>query len=117
MSEQHGEKTEKPSAKRVKDAREKGQVATRRDLSMALGSLAATGVLVSAGGYLVHRLTGHIADGLAHFASAPLREISPDDLVPLIRSGGLLLAMTVGPIAAVTAATGVLSSVVQTGFN
>jgi flagellar biosynthetic protein FlhB len=117
MADQYGEKTEKPSAKRLKDAREKGQVATSRDLSMALGSLAATGVLVAAGTYLVRQLAGNVASGLTQFASSPLREITPNDLMPLVTSGGTLIAITVGPIAIATAATGVLSSVVQTGFN
>jgi flagellar biosynthesis protein FlhB len=49
MADQVGEKTEKPSGKRLKEARERGQVAVSRDVSMAFGSLAATGVLVGAG--------------------------------------------------------------------
>src|SRR5438477_330814 len=40
MADGAGEKTEKPSAKRLKDARERGQVAISRDVSTALGSRA-----------------------------------------------------------------------------
>ena len=37
-----GEKTEKPSAKRLKDARKKGQIARSKDLAMAAATVAAT---------------------------------------------------------------------------
>ena len=117
MAEQVGERTEKPSTKKLKDARERGQVAISRDASMALGSLAATGVLVTAGSFLLHRMTGTISDSLSHFGDAPLREIKGEDLVPLVMSGGALVALTAGPVAIAAAATGVLSSVLQTGFN
>jgi len=88
MADQVGEKTEKPSAKRLKDARERGQVAVSRDLSMAFGSLAATGVLVGAGSFLLRRLTATITDSLSHFGDAPLREMRGEDLIPLVISGG-----------------------------
>src|SRR5262245_110757 len=117
MANQVGEKTEKPSAKRLKDARERGQVAVSRDVSMALGSLAATGVLVAGGSFLIQRLIGTITESLAHFGDAPLREMKGEDLVPLVLSGGAVVALTAGPVAIAAAATGVVSSVLQTGFN
>jgi flagellar biosynthetic protein FlhB len=117
MAEQVGEKTEKPSLKRLKDARERGQVAVSRDVSMALGSLASTGVLVAAGAFFLQRLAATVTDTLSHFGDAPLREMRGEDLVPLVTSGGMLVALTAGPIALAAAATGVLSSVLQSGFN
>ena len=74
MADQVGEKTEKPSAKRLREARERGQVAISRDVSMALGSLAATGVLVTAGSFLLRRMMATITDGLSHFGDAPGRQ-------------------------------------------
>jgi flagellar biosynthetic protein FlhB len=117
MADEAGEKTEKPSAKRLKDARKRGQVAVSRDVSMALGSLAATGVLVAAGSFFLHRLTSTITQSLSRLGDAPLREMKAEDLVPLVMSGGAIVAATAGPIALAAAATGVFSSVVQTGFN
>src|SRR5439155_10257470 len=93
MAEQAGEKSEKPSAKRLKDARERGQVAVSKDVSMALGSLAATGVLVAGGSFLLHRLTATITDGLSRLGDAPLREMKAEDLVSLVMSGGALIAL------------------------
>src|SRR5262245_10545506 len=117
MADQVGERTERPSVKRLKEARERGQVAVSRDVSMAMGSLAATGVLVAAGSFLLQRLAATVTDGLSHFGDAPLREMKGEDLVPLLMSGGALVALTAGPIALAAAATGVLSSVLQSGFN
>jgi flagellar biosynthetic protein FlhB len=117
MAEQVGEKTEKPSTRRLKEARERGQVAVSRDVSMALGSLASTGVLVAAGSFFLQRLATTVIDSLSHFGDAPLREMKGEDLVPLVMSGGTLVALTAGPIALAAAASGILSSVLQTGFN
>src|SRR5438094_9113604 len=117
MADQVGEKTEKPSHKKLQEARERGQVTISRDVSMALGSLAATGVLVAAGSFLLHRVRAASTDGLSHFGDAPLREVSSQGLVPVVMSGGAVVALTAGPVAIAAAATGVLSSVLQTGFN
>ncbi|HEY2904424.1 MAG TPA: EscU/YscU/HrcU family type III secretion system export apparatus switch protein [Vicinamibacterales bacterium] len=117
MAGETGEKTEKPSAKRLRDARERGQVAISKDVSMALGTLAATSVLVGAGSFLLHRIVATFIGGLSHFGDSPLREVHGEDLVPLVISGGTLVALTAGPIAIAAAATGVLSSVLQSGFN
>jgi flagellar biosynthesis protein FlhB len=43
-----GEKTEKPTAKRLKDARKKGQIARSKDLALAAASVAASSVRTSA---------------------------------------------------------------------
>lgn len=117
MADEQGEKTEKPSPKRLKDARERGQVASSRDLSMAIGSLGATGVLVGAGTYLVHQLTTTVTQGLERLGDPAVRDLRPEDLMPIITAGGALIAMTAGPIALAAAAAGVLSSAVQSGFN
>ena len=44
-----GEKTEKPSAQRLKDARKRGDVARSRDLAMAIALLAVVFVLAKTG--------------------------------------------------------------------
>lgn len=117
MAETTGDKSEKPTPKRIKDARKRGQVASSRDLSMAVGSLAATGVLVASGGYLLHRLSSAVVESLRHLGDQPLRDVGMQDLTPVVLSGLTLLAITAGPVAVAAAATGTLSAVVQTGFN
>jgi flagellar biosynthetic protein FlhB len=117
MAAEQGEKTEKPSGKRIKDARQEGQVVASRDLSMAFGMLASTGALVALSSIVLQRLTGTIVDGMSRLGQTPLRDISPEDLTQIILAGGAVMALTVGPVALAAAAAGVLSSIVQTGFN
>ena len=47
------ERTEQPTAKRVKDARKKGQIARSRDLALAAASIAATMALAWLGAHLI----------------------------------------------------------------
>src|SRR5262245_60377526 len=116
MADFHGERSERPSPKRLKDARERGQVARSRDLSMALASLAATGVLVATGMFLLGRLGRITSEFLARMGSAPLRDIQPEDLVPIVTRGGALIALVVSPVALAAAAAGILGAVAQGGF-
>ena len=81
MAEQHsGEKTEKPSAKRVKDAREKGQVARSQDLVAALGLLGVTVAMSRLGASGLSRLERRLADGLAHLDESARASIALPDL-------------------------------------
>ena len=66
------ERSEKPSAKRLKDARKKGQVVRSRDLAVAAASVAATMALAGFGARLLHGLG----------ASATCRDLSrqPDGI-------------------------------------
>jgi flagellar biosynthetic protein FlhB len=66
---QGGEKTERPSEKRLRDARRKGQVAKSQDLSSALLLLAALAVIWLAGDHMGAWLSGAVHDQLARAAS------------------------------------------------
>jgi flagellar biosynthesis protein FlhB len=71
-----GEKTEKPTPKRLKDARKKGQIARSKDLAMAAATVAATFALARIGGRVVSALTERVAGDLSHFGDHPLRDIT-----------------------------------------
>lgn len=111
-----GERTHKPTPKRLKDARERGQVATSRDLSTAVSSLAATSALIVTGSFVLERLGGAVAEGLARMGRSPVQDLHPEDLSRFVVSSGMLLALVVGPVALVAAAAGVMSTTVQSGF-
>jgi flagellar biosynthetic protein FlhB len=117
MSEPLGEKTEKATPKRLKDARERGQVAASRDLTMAAGTLGATAALAAGGALLLHRLTGAIRETLATFDGRGQADITAMSLAPVVTLFGTLLALSVGPVALAAAASGALTSLGASGFN
>lgn len=55
-----GEKTEKPTAKRLSDARAKGQVAKSQDFNAALLLIAASWMMANMGGYVINTLYGQM---------------------------------------------------------
>jgi flagellar biosynthesis protein FlhB len=78
-----GEKTEKPTPKRLKDARKKGQVAKSQDLTHAVSFLVAVGVLAGGGRAYVAELRA-LMTGL--FQPAMLTGVLPED--ELLRQTG-----------------------------
>lgn len=111
------EKTEKPTGKRLGDARKKGQVARSRELAVAAASLAGTIALGRLGGALVRGLSERLSAGLTHFGDEPLREVSSGDLVSLVVSSGMTITVLVGPIAMATMIAGVALQGAQGGWN
>lgn len=112
-----GDKTEKPTAKRLKDARERGQIARSRDLSLAIASLAATGMLASIGPMAIRRLATHMTTSIAALGRAPASTIQPEQLTGVVLTGGAMLAMLVGPVALAAAGAGIASALAQGGVN
>lgn len=111
------DKTEKPTPKKLKDARDKGQVARSRDLALAAASVAATIALARLGGRLLSGLGERLAEDLSHFADAPTRTISAGDLNQMVLEGGATIALLVGPIAMATMVVGVMTHGFQGGWS
>ena len=111
------EKTEKPTPKKLKDAREKGQIARSRDLALAAASIAATIALARLGARLMHGLGERLARDLSHFADTPLRTITEGDLMQIVLEGGSTMALLVGPIALATMVVGVATHGLQGGWS
>jgi len=117
MADQHtGEKTEKPSAKRVKDAREKGQVARSQDLVAALGLLGVTVVLARTGATGLGRLAGRLADGLSHLGDSARDTLAQHDLANQAVSDLVLLGMVAGPVLLTAATVALVANITQTGW-
>jgi flagellar biosynthetic protein FlhB len=111
------EKTEKPTAKKLKDARDKGQIARSKDLSLAAASVAATIAMAKMGGVLINGLGERLAKDLSHFADAPLRTVTAGDLTNLVIDGGKTTIMLVAPIAMATMIVGVVTHGFQGGWS
>jgi flagellar biosynthetic protein FlhB len=111
------EKTEQPTAKRLQDARKKGQVARSRDLAVAAASVAATIALARAGGWLVRGLGERLATGLTHFADDPTRTVTAGEVTGLVIDNGSAMALLVAPIALATMVVGVVTHGFQGGWS
>jgi flagellar biosynthetic protein FlhB len=111
------DRTEKPTLKRLKDAREKGQIARSRDLALAAASVAATIAFAWLGSHLMLGLLNEVKRGLATFGDAPLRTITAGELSALIASGAISLGWLVGPIALVTTVAAVGMHGFQGGWS
>ncbi|HEV8395348.1 MAG TPA: flagellar biosynthesis protein FlhB [Vicinamibacterales bacterium] len=112
-----GEKTEKPTSKRLKDARKKGQIPRSKDLAMAAATVAATFALARMGGRVVTALTERVSGDLSHFGDHPLRDITGPQMAAMAVGGAQLIAMVVGPIALVTMTAAVGMHGFQGGWN
>ena len=117
MADSTGERNLKPSAKRIRDARKRGQVPRSRDLAGAMGLVAATAVLGGFGGSLLNRLGLFVAGTLERLDTVALAQLAAEDLSVLAMSSGMLIAVVVGPIAFAVVAAGVATSFAQGGFN
>lgn len=114
--EQHGEKTEKPSAKKLKDARKRGDVPRSADLVAAVSLLAVTFVLVRSGAAAMVRLQTHLSESLTRLAEQSTVALTPDALGTMVVDDGLLLAVLAAPVMITAAAAGLVGNVVQSGW-
>ncbi len=113
---QNGERTEHPTIKKKRDAREKGQVPRSRDFSAACSLIGVTMGLSWFGLQMVHMIVGRMTSGLSHLADQAHAEIGPSGLAALLMNDAGLLAQIAGPPALVAAAASVGSSLVQHGW-
>ena len=111
------EKTEKPTQKKLKDARKKGQVARSRDLAVAAASVAAVIALGRLGGRVIAGLADSLTRSLTHFGDMPTHTIASGDLNALVVNGLVTMAVLVGPIAVATIVAGVGTQGIQGGWN
>jgi flagellar biosynthetic protein FlhB len=111
------DRTERPTRKRLDDARDKGQVARSRDLALAAASVAATIALARLGGRLVTGVMEQLTRDLEHFGDAPLKTLTAGDINSVVIHSAGLMAWLVGPIALVTMVVGVGMHGFQGGWS
>ena len=111
------DQTEKPTSKKLRDARKRGQVARSKDLSMALASVAATFALARLGGRLVTGLEGQLAADRARAGDVAHQDITGMQVAAIAAGGAQLIAFLVGPIALATMIAAVGAQGFQGGWN
>lgn len=112
-----GERTEKPTHKRVKDAREKGQVARSRDLSAAVSLAAVTLGLAWLGVEMLSTMGSRIAIGLSTLADRAHQPIVPGTVEGLLWADAGLLVKVAGPPALIAGLLSVGVSLAQIGWT
>ena len=114
MSESGSERTEEPTARRLKRAREDGQVARSAELPAAAVMIAAVFTLLMMGGVWVSRLS----DMLKSSFTFDRRTLDTPTLLPATFASQLLEAMLlVLPVLVVTAIVAILASGATGGFH
>ncbi|NOT44270.1 MAG: flagellar biosynthesis protein FlhB [Acidobacteria bacterium] len=112
-----GDRTEKPTPKKLQDARKKGQVARSKDLAVAAATIAATIALAQSGGRLVNGLAADLASALAHVGDAPMRTVTGGDLQGIVVTSLATMISLVAPVALATMVVGVGVHGLQGGWN
>ncbi len=110
-----GEKTEKPTAKRYSDAREKGQVAKSSDFNGAVALMAAAWIMSYAGPYTISSMYGQMKYTFTKVLSSPvaLRPLSLDNFNVLMSSTIQSMVFLMMPMMLTVLVAGVLSNLVQ----
>jgi flagellar biosynthetic protein FlhB len=106
-----GDKTEKPTPKRLSEARKKGQVAKSQDLNSAVVLLASLGVLAAYGPHLMNQMKSSMSDSL-HLIATP-QIVTSKGLGGLLTTTASGAARAVAPIALTCLVAGVLANLAQ----
>jgi flagellar biosynthesis protein FlhB len=114
---QQGEKTEKPTPKRQKDARERGQVARSRDLSAAVSLSVATLALAWFGSSMFSAVAERLAAGLGGLADRAHGSLAPAHVIDQLWADAGVLARVSGPPALLAGFASVAASIAQVGWG
>jgi flagellar biosynthesis protein FlhB len=110
-----GEKTEKATPKKRKEARQRGQVARSTDLQGAVVLLAGIIALGSAGPAMVQRMADVMRTGIAQMSSPDV--VSKKGIGVLLQSAGESALLAVAPIALACVLAGVATSAGMVGLK
>ncbi len=107
-----GERTEAPTAKRVSDARKRGQVVHSREVDTAVAVLASVAVFKMAGGMMWSNVEGMARRTWMYAGEAPLTiDLASQSGTALIWQATMILA----PLLGVLATLAILGAWLQTG--
>ncbi len=110
------DRTEKPTGRRLQDARKKGQVARSRNVTQAATLVTALLVLSWTGRGMIAGLGEAMRRGLETAGAVGHLEIEPGLLLQTIVANATTLGLLVGPVAMAVAFTVVASQVAQHGW-
>lgn len=112
--DQQQERTERATPKRVKDARERGQVPRSRELSTTLVLLAGAGCLYGAGTFMSGHLARHLRSSLEF---NPRWLDSPEMIAPALGSAVLQALLDVSPVLGAVFAAALIAPLALGGWT
>ena len=111
------DRTELPTAKRLREARRRGQMPRSKDVTDAVQLVPLTIVLVWAGPWLVRGLARATRLGIENAGDMALRPLAAGDLTNTALQMVMTLIMLVSPLALTAAAVSVGAATLQGGWN
>jgi flagellar biosynthesis protein FlhB len=111
------DRTERPTARRIKDARKRGQIARSQDLAQAAGLAAALSVLGLLGARYVQGLAEALSAGMQRMGVTPGHDITAGAVAGLAVHSAMTLGLLVGPIAIAAGLAVSAMLVAQGGWN
>ena len=115
MAAHSGDRTEKPTLKKKKDARERGQVAHSRDLAGALSFVAIVLALAWVGTGMLSRLAARFVDAFTRLGDVR-GDVGPAAIAAEVWADAGIFASLVAPPALLAVAISISASVAQTGW-
>lgn len=112
-----GERTEKPTGKRLRDARRKGQLARSRDVEAAAQLVAALVTLGWVGPWILRGLAHVIRLAFERMGQRAHATLEPGDVSMLAVNGSLMVVAFAGPVAVAAAVATVAAAAAQGGWN
>lgn len=109
------ERTEQPTGKKLRDAREKGQLPRSRDLGGAASLFATVTVLAWMGERMLSTLTAAVKHWLTRMGQSPLTSIDASEVSAIAVSGAGTIGMIAGPVAVAAVAATVAMQTAQGG--
>jgi flagellar biosynthetic protein FlhB len=111
------ERTEQPTARRLQEARRKGQIARTREAGQAASLIAVTLALGWAGGRWIERLGEAMTTGLTRMGTSATVPLDQGSVTTLATGSVVVVGLSAAPIALLAAITVVALHVVQGGWN
>lgn len=111
------DRTEKPTDRRLREARRKGQLARSRDLEQAAQLVAVLVMMGWSGRWVIETMSHSVRVGLERFGDTPLRTVEPGELARLAATGAAALGAMVAPVAVVAMAATLSAAALQGGWN
>ena len=99
------DRTEQPTARRLQEARKRGQVVRTREAGHAASLIAGTLALGWTGGSIMSRLGDTLVRGLEQVGRSPMLPVAPGDVTNMAVGALATIGLTSGPIALTTVVT------------